>query len=117
MNLRPMVSIAACAVATVVALGCSNSAAPQASVRFAMDAPFCSSIFRLNYMIDGQVIAIDTLSVNAGMKYPSLSRAFSTAAGTHTLSATLDWGYAFPSRMITLSAGQTVTDSLPFYCS
>lgn len=44
------------------------------------------------------------------------SRAFITSPGPHTLRARAGL-YAWPDKTLMLADGQSVTDTLPFYCS
>jgi hypothetical protein len=97
---------------------CSSSVMPQppAAVNFVLVAPLCSSVLPVQLSIDGLIVATDTFRVSVANPH-TLSRDFAVTAGPHALSARVIGGYVWPSQTMTLIAGATATDSLPFYCS
>jgi len=100
--------VAACKSATIPA--------PSASVSFVFLPGTCSSVVPVHVAIDGIDVGVDTfkVAVNGGNRL--VSRLYSTSAGQHSLSAHTD-RYMWPAATVSVGAGQTVADSLPFYCS
>lgn len=118
--------VAASAAFIALALGaCSRAdvAAPSrpGTVQFVLVAPLCSSVIQAQFLIDGVPVGTDTFRVNLAAAHTT-SRGFATPPGAHTLSARspggfVPAGYLWPTTLVTVSAGQTVADSLSVYCS
>ena len=89
--------------------------APGAAVDFLLDAPLCSSRIPVEFSIDGTVVGTDTFFVHLAPEHIR-SHLFGASPGRHTLHAATNL-YAWPDKTVTLSDGQSVTDTLPFYCS
>ena len=89
--------------------------APGVTVDFLIDAPLCSSRIPVEFAIDGAVVGTDTFLVHLTPSH-TRSRVFAASAGRHTLHAATNL-YAWPDKTVTLSDGESVTDTLPFYCS
>ena len=85
-----------------------NPTGPQPTVSFMIDAPLCSSTIPVQFSIDSVLVGTDTFVVHYGPEH-LMSRAFSTSAGQHTLSArvALFNGYTWPEKKVTLVAGST----------
>jgi len=90
--------------------------APGATVDFLIDAPLCSSRIPVEFSIDGAIVGTDTFLVHLGTVEHTRSRAFTAPPGRHTLHAATGL-YAWPDKTLTFADGQSVTDTLPFYCS
>jgi hypothetical protein len=90
--------------------------APGATVDFLIDAPLCSSRIPVEFAIDGTIVGTDTFLVHLGTVEHTRSRAFTASSGQHTLHAATGL-YAWPDKTLTFVGGQSVTDTLPFYCS
>jgi hypothetical protein len=105
--------------AILAACGGANPAAPPATVYFVLDAPLCSSVVPVAFLIDNVPVGTDTFVVHIAGREHSMSRGFTTAAGSHTLSARMTdaAGFKWPDTSVTLDAGTAFTDSLPMYCS
>lgn len=88
---------------------------PTATVDFLIDAPLCSSRIPVAFLIDSTIVGTDTFLVHLGTEH-TRSRTFITSPGPHTLYARFNT-YVWPEKTLTLAAGQSVTDTLPFYCS
>ena len=115
----PWTVIAPLALVACIGAACksSTSATPkQPVVFFAIDAPLCSSTIPVRFSIDSAEVGADTFVVNYGPPHTT-SRGFTVSVGEHTLSARTEWNYVWPDKRVTLAAGETFTDSLPFYCS
>ena len=98
-------------------VSCANPSAPEPTVSFMIDAPLCSSKIPVELSVDNVLVATDTFIVNLGTDH-LVSRAFTTSVGQHTLGARVTFnGYTWPEKRVTLMQGQSVTDTLPFYCS
>ena len=96
---------------------CSASpSAPSASVRFVLNAPFCSSVLAMRFAIDGAPVGADTFRVNLANPRTA-SRRFVVAPGNHALGARVDGGVIWPDASVMLAAGTVFDDSLPMYCS
>ena len=102
------IGVAACKSATI--------SAPAASVTFSFAPRTCSSVVPVHFVIDGIDVGIDTFKVAVGGGNHLVSRVYSTSPGQHSLSAHTD-RYMWAAATVTLGAGQTFDDSLPFYCS
>jgi len=89
--------------------------APGATVDFLIDAPLCSSRIPVEFQIDGRIVGTDTFLVHLAPDHVR-SRAFTASPGQHTLHAATVL-YAWPDKTVTVTDGQSVTDTLPFYCS
>jgi hypothetical protein len=85
-------------------------------VNFTIDAPLCSMALPVIFSIDHRDVAIDTFLVHLAHDHLTAGP-FATSAGDHVLSARSVAGYVWPDRSVSLGAGSTFTDSLPFYCS
>ncbi len=98
--------------------GCSTeeSEAPRATVYFVIDAPLCSSTIPVQFFIDGLIVGTDTFLVHLSPEHTH-SRGFPISPGSHSLGAQVLAGYVWPDTIVTLTAGEIFTDSLPFYCS
>jgi hypothetical protein len=101
-------------LAAVVTLAACTDPAP-AAVDFLIDAPLCSSRIPVEFSIDGRVVGTDTFLVHLAPEHIR-SRVFTASPGQHTLHAATNL-YAWPDKTVTLTDGQSVTDTLPFYCS
>ncbi len=102
------------AVSTLAACSIVDPA-PGAAVDFLIDAPLCSSRIPVEFSIDGTVVGTDTFLVHLTPNH-TRSRVFTATSGRHILHAATNL-YAWPDKTVTLSDGQSVTDTLPFYCS
>ncbi len=116
--------ISAVALAIFSIAACEKApTAPNATVYFSFNAPLCSSVVPLEFLIDGAGVGMDTLAVNyAASGHPSISRGFVVAPGEHTLGALFEGPASaghptFADVTVTLGQGQAFTDSLPMYCS
>ena len=69
----------------------------------------------VRFAIDGALVGVDTFRVNLSPNHLT-SRAFSTSAGPHVLSAFAFSG-TWPDTTVTLIPGATLVLTLPFYCS
>ncbi len=97
--------------------GCDAEApVPQATVRFALDAPLCSSRIPVTFFIDSVQVGADTFTIQLPPDH-TLSRVFLTSPGQHTVGARDVSGALWPDTVVNLLAGEVFTDSLPFYCS
>jgi hypothetical protein len=105
-------------VGLVALVACRNTetVAPQATVFFVLDAPFCSTKIPAEFLIDNVQVGTDTFRVRLPPDHIT-SRAFTTSPGQHVLRARHLNGYVWASRNVALVAGQAFPDSLPFYCS
>jgi hypothetical protein len=113
-----------CAVLGVVGIAACGGAPtePRPTVSFTIDAPFCGGPRLLvQFSIDSVIIGTDSLNLFTASRPGNLSQPFTTTVGTHTLGARVIGSflnnYSWPEKKVKLSAGQTFTDSLPFYCS
>ena len=104
------------ALVTLVACRGSVPTAPRATVYFALDAPLCSSVLPVQFLIDNALVGTDTFRVNLAPNHTT-SAAFPTSAGSHTLGARVVGGYVWADTVVILSAGAVLTKTLPFYCS
>lgn len=114
------------ALMALVFAACSRAdatapAPTSGTVQFVLVAPLCSSVIQAQFLIDGTPVGTDTFRVNLSNAH-TVSRGFETTPGTHTLSAQspgglVPAGYLWPTTIVTVSAGQTVADSLQVYCS
>jgi hypothetical protein len=108
------------AAAMLLACRATDATAPQASIRLELDAPFCTDAFPVQLWLDRVRVGVDTLRDN-GAGTRGVSRAYSVSAGQHTVGAR--WvspfgaSYVWPDTVLTFAAGQTVTRTLPLYCS
>lgn len=105
-------------IALVALVACRSSVptAPQATVYFALDAPLCSSVLPVQFLIDNALVGTDTFRVNLAPNHTT-SAAFPTPAGSHTLGARVVGGYVWADTVVMLSAGAVLIRTLPFYCS
>lgn len=90
--------------------------APQATVRYLIDAPLCSSILPVEFFLDGVRVGTDTFVVGIFPEH-LLSRDFETTSGQHVLGASVVGGFVWPDTVVTLAASVVFLDTLPFYCS
>lgn len=99
-------------------LGCEGgeAAAPQAGVRFVIDAPLCSSVIPVDFFLDGAALGRDTFRVQLLPEH-LVSRRFDVPPGSHTVGAQVPGGFVWPDTLVTLPAGAVFEDTLPFYCS
>ena len=109
------IALGICA-AGLVACASTTPVGPSATVAFVIDAPLCSSVIPVQFSIDGHLVGVDTFRVAVLSPHTS-SRTFAVPPGEHTLNAQTMAGYLWPGKTVTLSAGQALVDSLPFYCS
>lgn len=93
-----------------------TAAAASASVTFVFAPRSCSSVAPVHFAIDGIEVGVDTFKVAVNGGDHLVSRAYSTSPGQHSLSAHTD-RYMWAAASVSLGPGQTVDDSLPFYCS
>jgi hypothetical protein len=93
----------------------AESVAEPATVYFYIDAPLCSSVIPVQFLVDSALVGSDTFRVHLGGEHLT-SRGFTTRAGAHRLSARTGF-YTWPEKRVTLGPGEAFTDSLPFYCS
>lgn len=100
----------------LVAFGCTNSVAPGASITFVLDAPLCSSVLPIQFLIDSALVGTDTFRIRVPGEH-TRSRAFGASTGRHVVSARLLSGLVWPDTTVTLLSGQAATVSLPLYCS
>lgn len=104
-----LAAVSALAACTVV------DPAPGATVDFLIDAPFCSSRIPMEFSIDGTIVGTDTFFVHLAPEHIR-SRAFTTSQGQHTLHVRGGL-FMWPDKTVSLTNGQSVTDTLPLYCS
>lgn len=98
-------------------VACDSASEPQTvAVRFVLDAPLCSSQIAVRFYIDSQLVARDTFRVNLQPDHV-VSADFPTTVGVHRIGASPEIGLLWPDTIVTLSAGETFVDTLPFYCS
>jgi hypothetical protein len=81
-----------------------------------IDAPFCGARIPVQFSVDRFPVGSDTFVVNL-MPEHLTSRDFSVVPGRHAIGARVPGGYVWPDTVVTLAAGETFLDSLPFYCS
>ena len=93
-----------------------DAAGPRTGVRFVLDAPLCSSVFPVDFYLDGAMLGSDTFRVHLPPDHLE-SRRFGVSPGTHTIGAQVPGGYVWPDTQVTLPAGTVFEDTLPFYCS
>ena len=113
----PRAALSTLALAAVITVAACTivDPAPGATVDFLIDAPLCSSRIPVEFSIDGRIVGTDTFLVHLAPVHIR-SRAFTASPGRHTLHAATNL-YAWPDKTVTLTDGQFVTDTLPFYCS
>ena len=101
----------------VAIFGCRSSTdvLSNPTVDYLIDAPLCSSVIPVEFLIDGTQVGADTFLVNLGTSH-TRSRTFPTAAGEHTISARTG-SYSWPAKTLMMRSRQAYTDTLPFYCS
>lgn len=104
-------------VAALVACAGAKSVAPQPVVVYRLVPYACSSIIPVQFYIDGAQVAADTFRIAVAGGDHTTSRALTTSVGQHTLGARVVNGYVWPDTLVSLTAGELFTDSLPFYCS
>ena len=100
-------------VGALLVAGCGTTGPDSARIYFKTDAPFCSRLI-IDKKIDGAVRARDTVSSG------QLSLPYSVTPGQHAIGASAIFPggvIPWPDTTVTLSAGDTVTRVLPFYCS
>ena len=104
--------------AATIVCACSEPTAPQAQVRFLLDAPLCSSSLPVQFFIDGVMVGTDTFRVHLAPDHTT-SPAFPVSPGLHILGArtTGAFIYTWPDTRVTATPGAVATDTLPFYCS
>lgn len=122
MRISSALPVVCTVVAVAVACSGGATAAAHATVRFYFDAPFCGLKLPVVFSIDHVQVGTDTFAVNAGVTTHLTSSGFPVVAGPHTIGAyallgSAAYRYTWPDTQVTLAAGQTFTDSLPFYCS
>src|SRR4051812_41669119 len=110
------IAVAALACGTTYGTDQYGPPIPPTTVAFALDAPLCSSILRVQLSIDKAIVATDTF-VTYGNPKDTVSRRFSVQAGAHSLSANVIGGFVWPEKVVTVHAGEAYVDTLPFYCS
>ena len=103
-------------LALLAGSACVHPTQALATVYFALDAPLCSSVIPVELSIDGAIVASDTFRVNLSVPHTT-SRGFTTWAGRHVIGARTTFGYVWADTTVTLLTGQSLTRSLPFYCS
>lgn len=110
--------------ATVVAIGlavllaCSSAVAPLPKVSFVLDGPLCGGgKVSVQFSIDGVLVGSDSLQLFAAGRPGTTSQSFTTTVGRHVIGARTTYGLIWPDSSVTLQTGQTLTDTLPFYCS
>lgn len=103
-------------LALLAGSACIHPTQAPATVYFALDAPLCSSVLPVELSIDGAIVASDTFRVNLSVPHTK-SRGFTTWAGTHVIGARTTFGYVWADTTVMLETGQSLTRSLPFYCS
>ena len=93
--------------------GCGAAEPDSARIYFKTDAPFCGRLV-IDKTIDGAVRARDTVASG------QLSPPYTVTPGPHVIGAgavffsgTIPW----PDTTVNVSAGDSVTRILPFYCS
>jgi len=103
---------------SMMVFACDRPTAPQAQVRFVLDAPLCSSVMPVEFFVDGMTVGQDTFRVHLAPEH-TVSRVFTVSTGAHILGArtTGAFAYAWPDAHVTASPTATTTDTLPFYCS
>jgi hypothetical protein len=104
-------------VAALVACEGAGSVAPQPIVYYTLVPYTCSSIIPVQFYIDSSQVATDTFRIAVAGGDRTTSRALTTSVGQHTLGARVVGGYVWPDKLVSLTAGEVFTDSLPFYCS
>jgi hypothetical protein len=104
-----LAAVSAVAACTIV------DPAPGGTVDFLIDAPLCSSRIPMEFSIDGTIVGTDTFLVHLAPEHVR-SRAFATSPGNHTLHVRGGL-FVWPDKTVTLTDGQSMTDTLPFYCS
>ena len=97
---------------------CHNPVAADrpTTVQFVLVAPLCSSVLPVEFFVDARSVGVDTFRVAVSAPHV-VSRAFTVSPGVHALSANVLGGYVWPPHTVSVPAGTTVSDSLPFYCS
>ncbi len=97
--------------------GCGNDPlAPGGTVVFVLDAPLCSSVIPVEFLIDSVMVGSDTFQVHISPS-DTTSPTFRTTAGTHTLGARVVNGFVWPDTTVSIAPGEAFTLLLPFYCS
>jgi hypothetical protein len=86
------------------------------SVAFKLDAPLCSSILPMQFLVDNVQVGLDTFRVHLNPEHTA-SRPFSITPGQHTVGARVVNGFVWADTTMSLSDGQAVVRTLPFYCS
>jgi hypothetical protein len=103
-----------CAMAGVLLLGgCGTTEPGSARIYFKTDAPFCGRMV-IEKKIDGAVLGRDTVASG------QLSSPYSVTPGQHVLGASavfFSGPIPWADTTVNVSAGDSVTRVLPFYCS
>ena len=100
----------------------ASSTGASTTVYFVAVAPTCSSVVQVAFTLDDQPLGTDTFRIALPNPHTT-SRSFMVTPGQHALGAhvptgaTFAGGYVWPDQTLTLVAGATVADSLPFSCS
>ena len=112
--LRPGTGLGLCAG---MLTGCQDiPLSPGGTVAYMLDAPLCSSVIPVEFLIDGVVTGSDTFRVNLPPDHTT-SPVFHTTAGLHSLGARVVDGHVLPDTTVTTAPGDAFTLSLTFYCS
>lgn len=98
---------------------------PLGTVRFQLDAPLCSSVLPLRFLVDGRVVSSDTFVVGFGDRPLRTTHDVQMTATAHDLSVQLfrpvlnDYGAVdgLATQHVNVPAGGLVVDTLHFYCS
>lgn len=114
---RRILAASAClTVSALVLAGCKDAQAPSTTVVFVLDAPLCSSSLPVEFLIDGTVAGSDTFRIHLPPD-DTISPVLRTSAGAHVLGARVIGGFVWPDTTVTIAPGESVTRTLPFYCS
>ena len=100
-------------IALLALAGCRAVTPDSARIYYRTNAPFCGYLI-VEKVIDGALVARDTMFSD------SLSAAYPVTPGTHVIGAravSFRNAIPFPDTTVTLEAGASFTDVLPFYCS
>jgi hypothetical protein len=97
--------------------GCRNDPlAPGGTVVFVLDAPLCSSVLPVEFLIDSVLVGSDTFRVRVSPS-DTISPTYRTTAGTHLLGARVVNGLVWADTTVSIAPGEVFTLLLPFYCS
>ncbi len=120
--MRTLLHVARISLGAAALVACESVgpvAPPQATVSYTLVAPLCSSIIPVEFYLDSLRVGADTFRINVAGEH-TISRAFTTSAGQHTLGArasSIGWSFVWPDKRVTIAPGEVFVDSLPFYCS